>query len=197
MASWNPLRNRPPPPVLAALFALALALAAALAAAPSAQAQPAALERQVKAAYLLKFAAFVEWPDGCFIRHDSPLVIGVLGADELAGQLEALVAAHPAAGRPIAIKRMKHGDAPLHVHMLFLGALDKAVLGDVLGAVRGLPLLTVSDTREAYALGSMINFVVAGERLRFEVALKPAASARLRISARMLSAAYRVQPGDA
>jgi hypothetical protein len=44
-------------------------------------------------------------------------------------------------------------------------------------------------------MGCIINFVVADERLRFEVALKPAAGARLRISARMLAAAYKVQAG--
>jgi hypothetical protein len=58
-------------------------------------------------------------------------------------------------------------------------------------------MLTVSDSEEAHALGSIINFVLADERLRFDVALKPAAAARIRISARMLSAAYRVVPGGA
>lgn len=174
------------------LLCLLLTMAAV---APCALAQGSSLERQVKAAYLLKFAGFVEWPDGSFTRADSPLVIGVLGADALADQLELTVAGHSANGHPLQIRKLKKGEAPAGVHMLFVGALDKAALQDVMAAARAMPLLTVSDTEEVYAMGSIINFVVAGDRLRFEVALKPAAAARIRISARMLSAAYKVQQG--
>jgi hypothetical protein len=153
------------------------------------------LERQVKAAYLYKFAGFVEWPEGSFARPDSPLVIGVMAADALAEQLEQIVAGHAVNGHPLLVKKLRKGEALVNVHMLFLGALDKAVLQEVMAASRDQPLLTVSDSQEVYAMGCIINFVVADERLRFEVALKPASGARLRISARMLAAAYKVQPG--
>lgn len=158
-----------------------------------AQAQEAPLMRQVKAAYLYKFASFVEWPEGSFVRPDSPLVIGVMGADALADQLEQTVAGHSANGRPLQVKKLRKTDAPGSVHILFLGALDKASLQEVIAATRNQPLLTVSDNEEAHAMGSIVNFVLADDRLRFEVALKPAALARIRISARMLSAALKVQ----
>jgi|EP01034_Spumella_vulgaris_P037695 hypothetical protein len=162
-----------------------------------ATAQDNSLERQVKAAYLVKFAGFVEWPEGSFVRPDSPLLIGVMGADALADQLERSAAGHSANGHPLQIKKLKKGEPPGHLHILFIGALDKASVQEVLAATRSQPMLTVSDSEETHALGSIINFVLADERLRFEVALKPAANARIRISARMLSAAYRVVPGGA
>lgn len=160
-----------------------------------AHAEGTLLERQVKAAYLYKFAGFVEWPEGSFARPDSPLVIGVMAADALAEQLEQIVAGHAVNGHPLLVKKLRKGEALVNMHMLFLGALDKAVLQEVMAASRDQPLLTVSDSQEVYAMGCIINFVVADERLRFEVALRPAAGARLRISARMLAAAYKVQPG--
>lgn len=161
-----------------------------------AHAQGTLLERQVKAAYLHKFAGFVEWPEGSFARPDSPLVIGVMAADALAEQLEQTVAGHAVNGHPLLVKRVRKGELLVNIHMLFLGALDKAALQEVLAASRDQPLLTVSDSQEVYAMGCIINFVVAEERLRFEVALKAAAGARLRISARMLAAAYKVQAGS-
>lgn len=171
------------------LLALLLALSGA-----GAQAQtPGALERQVKAAYLYKFAGFVEWPEGSFAHPDSPLVIGVLSADALAEQLEQTVAGHTAGGRAIVVRKLRRGDALAGLHILFIGAMERAALQETLAASRSQAVLTVSDSDEAHALGSMINFVVADEKLRFEVALKPVASARMRISARMLSAAYKVQ----
>jgi hypothetical protein len=151
------------------------------------------LERQVKAAYLYKFAGFVEWPEGSFARPDSPVVIGVAGADQLAEQLEQTVAGHTANGRPLLVKRIKRGDSLAGLHMLFIAAQDKSLAQEMLAASRGQPVLTVTDGGDAAGLGSMINFVIADERLRFEVSLKHAAAARLKISARMLSAAYRVQ----
>lgn len=151
------------------------------------------LERQVKAAYLYKFAGFVEWPDGSFTRPDSAVVIGVAGADALAEQLEQIVAGHTANGRPLQVRRIRRGDGLAGVHMLFVAAQDKTLAQDLLSASRGQPVLTVTDADETFGLGSMINFVIAEERLRFEVSLKPAQAARLKISARMLSAAYRVQ----
>jgi len=152
------------------------------------------LERQVKAAYLYKFAGFVEWPDGVFIRPDSPIVIGVAGADALAEQLENAVAGRNASGRPLQVRRVRRGDSPAGLHMLFVGAaMDKAGAQELLAGCRGMPVLTVTDAEEGAGLGAMIGLVMADERLRFEVALKHVAAVRLRISARMLQAALRVQ----
>lgn len=158
---------------------------------------PGDLERQVKAAYLYKFAGYVEWPEGSFARPDSPLVIGVAGADALADQLELSVAGHSVNGRSVQVKRVRRGEPLAGLHVLYLGALDKVTLQEMLAASRSLALLTVSDSDEVYAMGSMINFVMADDKVRFDVALKPVAQAHIRISARMLLAAYRVQTGGA
>lgn len=146
------------------------------------------LARQVKAAYLYKFAGYVEWPDGALPRPDSPVVIGVAHDGALADQLEHMVAGRTANGHPLQVRRLRRGDALAGLHMLFIGTPS----GELMAAVRGLPVLTVTDSTDAFALGSMINFLVADDRLRFEVALKPAIQAHLRISARMLTAATRV-----
>jgi hypothetical protein len=172
--------------LLAAAGAMLLPPAAALA-------QTGALERQVKAAYLYKFAGFVEWPEGSFARPDSPLVIGVAGADALADQLEQTVAGRSAGGHPLQVKRLHKGEALAGVQILFVGAVDKGQLQELLASGQSQSVLTVSDSEEVHAQGSIINFVVADDKLRFEVALKQALAARIKISARMLSAAYRVQ----
>ncbi|HJV03304.1 MAG TPA: YfiR family protein [Burkholderiaceae bacterium] len=176
------------------LLAAAVAGMAGAALAPgAASAQAGALERQVKAAYLYKFAGFVEWPEGSFARPDSPLVIGVASADALADQLELTVAGRNAGGHPLQVKRVHKGDALTGLHMLFVGAVDKAQLPDLLAACQSQSVLTVSDSEEVHALGSIIHFIIADDKLRFEVALKQALASHIKISARMLSAAYRVQ----
>lgn len=181
-------------PLLPLLLLLLLAALGLAWLAPAVAQPPAgAMERQVKAAYLYKFAGFVEWPDGSFARPDSPLVIGVAGADALADQLELTVAGRNAGGHPLQVKRVRKGEPLAGVHILFVGAVDKAQAQDLLAASQSQSVLTVSDSEEAHALGSIIHFVIADDKLRFEVALKQALAARIKISARMLSAAYRVQ----
>jgi hypothetical protein len=153
-----------------------------------AAAQPARLEVQVKAAYLYKFAGFVDWPGTAFPRPDSPLVIGVAGNDELAAQLEQVVAGRSVGGHPLAVRRVRQGDSPAGLHVLYVGGPERWT--ELLAGARGLPLLTVGDAAEVP--GNMIRFLVLDERLRFEVALGPVAPSGLRISARLLAAAVRV-----
>jgi hypothetical protein len=154
----------------------------------AAAAQPARLEVQVKAAYLYKFAGFVDWPGSAFPRPDSPLVIGVAGSDELAAQLEQVVAGRSVGSHPLAVRRLRHGDSPAGLHVLYVGAPERWT--ELLAGARGQPLLTVGD--DAEVPGNMIRFLVLEERLRFEVALGQVASSGLRISARLLAAAVRV-----
>ncbi len=161
------------------------------------EAAASVLERQVKAAYLYKFAGYVEWPEGSFAKPDAPLVIGVAASEALAAQLEQTVAGRSVEGHPVTVRRLKRGESLSGLHLLFVGGADKTHLGEWLGAARGQPVLTVAEADEGNAQGSMINFLMAEERLRFEVALKPVSQSRLRISARMLAAALRVAGGNA
>lgn len=150
------------------------------------------LERQVKAAYLHKFTGFVEWPSGAFAYPDSPIVIGVIGEDRLADELANLAAGRTVNGRTLSVRKLPYGDPPADIHVLFLGRLERNKLIEIFAALKGRPVLTVTDSGDAYALGSMVNFVVTKERLRFEVALPPVEASHLKISALMLAAAYKV-----
>lgn len=180
------------PRLAAALCAAFIALAAP--AAHAHQPDPVAIELQVKAAYLYKFASYVEWPARSFSHPASPLVIGVAGDEELAAQLEAITRTRQVGGHPVSVRRIYRGDPLDGLHILFVGG-GRPFVARMLDEARGQAVLTVTDSLGAHAQGSMINFVVADGRLRFEVALPQVHQAQLRISARMLSAARRVQRG--
>jgi len=174
----------------APLVLLALCFAGAASAQPARPAA-AAQEVQVKAAYLYKFAGFVDWPASAFARPDSPLVIGVAGSDELAGQLEQVVVNRSVGGHPLAVRRLRRGDTPAGLHVLYVGGGEPGAWSELLANARGLPLLTVGDAA-AELPNNMIRFLMVDRHLRFEVALGPVAPSGLRISARLLAAAVRV-----
>lgn len=172
-----------------------LCLAGALALPSRAQAQSGDTERQVKAAYVSKFASYVEWPPSAFDSSDEPVNIGVLGDDAMAAYISELVAGRTANGRPIRVQALRADSAVSGLHILFVGRAFNPYLAQVLSAARTKPLLTVTEAEDALAQGSMINFVMVDGRVRFEVSHKAAQPTNLRISARLLSAATRVIVG--
>ena len=68
---------------------------------------PGAAEYQVKAACLLNFAKFVEWPPGTFSATNAPLTIGVLGEDPFGDDLNQVVKGQSVSGHAIVVKRFK------------------------------------------------------------------------------------------
>lgn len=155
-----------------------------------------AVARQVKAAYLYKFASYVEWPGAVFARPDSPIVIGVTGDEPLRQVLARMVVGKTVNGRRLAVRRVEPGDTLSGVHMLFVGQADGRDPAGIVQATRGQPVLVVADSSPTRSPGSMIIFVNVGQRLRFEVALGPVAQSGLKLSALMLSAAYQVARED-
>lgn len=154
-----------------------------------------ASEARVKAAFLYKFLNYVEWPVASFARRDSPYVMGILGAGEIEHELTSLSAGRNVNERPVTVKRVRAGDSLNDVHVLFVGKAEKAILPQLLKSLQSAPVLVVTETEGALAQGSMINFRVIDERVRFEVALGPAEKAGLKLNSRLLAVASSVMKG--
>ncbi len=140
------------------------------------------LEQRVKAAFLFKFGGYVEWPENVFPSKNSPLVIGVAGADVLAEELSQVVAGRTMNGRPVTVRRVRTGEPLSNIHILFVSRPEIGRLNEVFAQAQ--PVLTQ---------GSVINFVVTENRVRFEVSLDAAKRIGLKIGAPLLSVAMRVQ----
>jgi hypothetical protein len=150
-------------------------------------------EQEIKAAFIYKFLDYVEWPAGTFAGASSPIVVGVLGGDGLADDLRAIAARRRIGQHPIEIRAVDE-NGPLDANVLFVGADAASALSRVASAARERSALVVTDFADALARGSVINFVVVDDRLRFEVSLDAAERSRLKLSSRMLSVALRVLP---
>ena len=164
----------------------------AFVAAGDAHAQVAATEAAVKAAFLYKFAGYVEWPPTAFTTPDAPLVIGVSGSDDVAAELERLVPGRSVNGHPATVRRVRE-DSMKGVHILYVGRGDPAARATIrAGQQSGALVVTSAD--QGLEQGGSINFVSIDDRIGFEVSLENVEKVGLRISARMLSVARRVVP---
>ena len=167
-----------------------LALLLTFATSVFAQAERAApSEASVKAAFLYKFTAYVEWPAKA-ARADQPFVVGVMDNDAVAAELEALAPGRAIGGRPIAVRRLARGDPVTGVQILFAGGRDPDATA--IRSARKEGALVVTESEAGLAAGSAINFVVAGDRVGFEVSLDGAERSGVKISSRMLAVARRV-----
>jgi hypothetical protein len=159
------------------------------------QAQPGATEAEIKAAFLLKFPSYVEWADTAFAAADSPLVIGVVDADLIAANLEQLVPGLSIDGHPMQVWRIQADAMPDGLHMLFVGRARTADAAALLQQAAASAVLTITETDTTQPAGSIINFVVVDNRVRFAVSLATAELAMVRLSSRLLQVAHTVLEG--
>jgi hypothetical protein len=179
-------------------FACACALVAAAAAAPQpGHAQPGqsqALERRVKAAFLYKFLGYTEFPASAFADAASPVNIVVAGSDEMLGELGAIAAGRSVNGRPIAVRALRENEGNGVVHLLFVAGSDCARARAPIRATRAL--LVVTECDNGLQQGSVINFRIVDDHVRFDVALDAAERNGVKLSSRLLTVANRVQKGS-
>jgi hypothetical protein len=153
-----------------------------------------ASEKSIKAAYLYKFADYVEWPAEVLEDPTIPLTIGVVADDVLAGELEKITRGRAAHGRTILVRRVAPREPLDGMHVLFVGSAGTDDLADLMSAARQHAVLVVTETGNALELGSVINFRPIDQRIRFEVSLDSADRSGLKLSARLLAVAVHVQP---
>ncbi len=122
-------------------------------------------------------------------------MIGLFGADELAAELGRIVAGRTVQSRAVTVKVLRDADAASAVHLLFVGGNDNGRVRNVIKAAQPGPMLVVSEADEGLQQGSVINFRVVDERVRFDVSLEAAEKNSVKLSSRLLTVANHVQKG--
>jgi hypothetical protein len=174
-----------------------LAIAVALmvgSACAQADSDATAAEYRIKAAFLLKFLDFVDWPPGAIDHADAPFLIGVLGSRNLGDALDQAAAGRRVNGHPVHVRTLARDDAAAGLQMLFVGRAESGRVAAIATTTNGQPLLLVTESDSALPQGAAINFVVVDDKVRFDVSLRAADRAGLKISARLLAVARTVLP---
>jgi hypothetical protein len=164
---------------LAPFVALLVLPGAALRAQPS--------ETAVKAAFLPKFARYVQWPG-----TRGQVVLCLVGRDPFGAALERAAAQEIVGGQPVAVRRMPGVDASARCDVAYVEGSNSRETATFLAAFRNRPVLTVTDSRAGPARG-LIHFTMAAGRVRFFIDEAAAAERGLTISSRLLALALGVR----
>jgi hypothetical protein len=156
---------------------------------------PPLAEQRIKAAFLYKFLSYVEWPASAIADDATPIVIGVIGADDIADELRAIVAARTLNRHPIEVRTLGGAQPlPATLRVLFVGRDDPPLLARLAPQSQRQAILLVTDFADGLDRGSVINLVVRDNHVRFEVSLDAAQRSGLKVSSRMLAVALAVRP---
>jgi hypothetical protein len=151
--------------------------------------QQASIEYDVKAAFVLNFVRYVEWPPE---RRTPPLRLCVLQPDPFGKRLEAVVSGEQWQGAPITIRTVPDLRSGVDCHLIYVAEAAGRQFSKAVSAVSGLPILTVGEHEQFLEQGGMIRLFLEENRVRFSVNQRGAESVGLLVSSRLLRLARTV-----
>jgi hypothetical protein len=145
----------------------------------------------LKAAFLVNFAKFAEWPEDA-LPAGRVFTFCVTGDRAVADVLEQAIKDRPGQ-EPMSVVFMTP-DAPLRgCQILYLGGMSLKELRRTVETLKAMPIFTVSDVDGFAELGGVAQLRLERGRMRFAINPAAAQRAHLGLSAKLLSLATIVK----
>jgi len=159
---------------------------------PSTMAQEGvASESQMKAAFLVNFPKYVDWPAAAFSQANSPVVVAIFGDEEVVREFYQMIeGGRTINGHPVVLKRITaEEEIGSDCQILFVGASQRQRIPAILEKLKSASVLTVSESDNFLEKGGVVNLIRKDQNIRLGVNLAAARQAHLRISSSLLSVA--------
>lgn len=161
-------------------------------------------EYKLKAAFINRFAMFIDWPAEKNPEEDDPYIIGVIGEDPFKKHLDDITS-KPIRGRSVVIERFagmsikedsgKHPkiDEIRKCHILYISTSEKKSVGLLIDQLKDHNVLTISDMSDFIDHGGIIQFINEDQKVRFAINLKIAKAENLEIRSKLLRLAKDIK----
>jgi hypothetical protein len=148
----------------------------------------APMDYQVKAAFIVNFPKYVDWPDSVFATTNSPITVAVIGDDNVADEFANMIAkGKSVGGHPIVLKRITdEKDIAANCQIVFVGVSERERNSVILKKAQASGILTVGESDDFLEKGGVINLVHQGRKIHLQVNLAAAQEQHLKISSRLL-----------
>lgn len=150
------------------------------------------LEPAIKATFLYKFGEFVVWP-GETVAEGAPFVLCAVGNDAVTALMDRAAAGQRVHNRPVTLRHLERVTAADGCNAAYLAGSDAQSAEQAASALHGSPVLTIVDSGANPRAQAIIKFVVADNRVRFDIDDAEAAQDRLSISSQLLGLARSVR----
>jgi hypothetical protein len=149
----------------------------------------------LKAAFVYSFAKFTEWPQDA-APTAATFTACVLGDNLIREALDRVVKGRQLSGRAISVSQVKLDGKLRTCHLLYVTGVTPAQVAAIVAAVRGAPVLTVSDVDDFAEEGGIAQMFVENGKMRFDLNLEVARRSGLQLSSKLLALAAHVHDGS-
>ncbi|MCC5930568.1 MAG: YfiR family protein [Cyclobacteriaceae bacterium] len=129
--------------------------------------------------FMYNFTKYIQWPEES-LKGD--FVIGVLGNNELVGNLEKMAESKTVGNQKIRIQVLNSPSDAANCHMVFIPDNRSKMFEDVNVATEGKPVLVITEKQGLGNMGSSINFIVVDGKLKFELNRGATEKANLKVA---------------
>ena len=138
---------------------------------------------KMQAAFIYNFTLLVNWPAS---YQSGDFVIAVLGNSPINKELEEMAKQKKAGNQTIIIKKISSPAEIGNAQMVYVPNGSKGKIPDVVSKTGSNATLIITETEGAGANGSIINFILIDEKLKFEINESKATSKGLKLAANLL-----------
>lgn len=138
--------------------------------------------------FIYNFSRLIEWPAS---QKTGPFVIGVIGSSSIVSELKTYTTGKSVGSQPIMIKTFKSVAELSACHILYLPFSETKQLQNIIPQLASKNTLIITEKNGAIELGSAINFVVIGDKLKFELCANNATKYDIKVSSKLNEMAYK------
>jgi len=142
-----------------------------------------AQENQAKAMYIYNFSRLVKWPDE-YMKDN--FVIGIFGDEELYKYLESYTKNKKVGMLDIKVVKYDNISEISNCHILYIPEYKSSKIKEILSVVGKRPILIISGKEGLVNFGSVIDFVIVENKLKFKISEQNAQRQNLLISKTLL-----------
>jgi len=151
-------------------------------------------ESSLKAAFIYSFARFTEWPQEV-LPTTGPFTACVLGDSPIRDALERTVKDRQLSGRGVSVLLVQFDGNLRSCQLLYVSGVTPTQIAGIVAAVKGAPVLTISDVDSFAQQGGIAQMFVENGKMRFDLNLEVAKLSRLQLSSKLIVLAARVKDG--
>jgi hypothetical protein len=150
-----------------------------------AQSSPS-VEYQVKAAFLLNFAKFIEWPRNAFQDEKTPITVCIFRYDPFDGALDEIIRGKSINNRELLARRVGEIPELKSCQLIFVSEREEKRLPEIMNSLKGASALVVGEGGDFAERGGSVQFFLENNRMRFAINVDAIERARLTVSSKLL-----------
>ena len=143
---------------------------------------------KAQAMFIYNFSRLIEWPAS---YKTGSFVIGVLGAGEIISELESYTTGKRVGSQLIVVKQYRDPAEIDKCHILFVTFAKTKILGDMTNLLSNKSTLIITEKNGAVDEGSAINFLLVGDKLKFEINQENATKYGIKYSSKLTEMAFK------